>query len=142
MSTYKVCLIGDSGVGKTSWLNRLMGEEIESMYRQFEVVESKEKEKFGGLRVDEYRDSDCCIIMYDVSKLLTARNISCWIRDYRNTCPNNPIIIVGNKLDLGVSKFEKRKLPILGKNETLVRISVIKGINIKLPLTLISNTLR
>ena len=126
MNTYKVCLIGDGGVGKTAYVKRLMNSVFEKKYvatlgvevhpirfdtigggtKQhknicFNVWDTAGQEKFGGLRDGYYIQSQACIVMYDRSSAYTfKRVIQKWLRDYIRVCPNTPIIVCGNKCDM------------------------------------------
>ena len=125
MNTYKVCLIGDGGVGKTAYVKLLMTSIFEKKYVAtlgveahpirfdaigndgntqqnicFNVWDCAGQEKFGGLRDGYYIQSRACIVMYDRSSSFTFKNvINKWLRDYIRVCPNTPIIVCGNKCD-------------------------------------------
>jgi GTP-binding nuclear protein Ran len=57
------------------------------------------QEKFGGLRDGYYIHADAAIIMFDVTGLVTYREVASWYKDVRRECPDIPIVLCGNKVD-------------------------------------------
>lgn len=116
--TYKIIIVGDGGVGKTSLIRRhltgqfeekyiaTLGVEVhplrfETNYGQicFNIWDCAGQEKFGGLRDGYYIQAHAAIVMYDVSQPETFKNIDNWIVNIRRVCPDIPIVVVGNKVD-------------------------------------------
>ena len=67
---------------------------------QFNCWDTAGQEKFGGLRDGYYRQSQCAILMFDVTSLETYNNVSCWHEDLVRVCGNIPIVLCGNKVDV------------------------------------------
>ena len=118
MNTFKLVIIGDGGVGKTTFVKRHLTGEFNCRYVatqgvetnaltfntnygvvKFNVWDCAGQEKFGGLRDGYFIQADCAIAMYDVTSRLTARNLATWMRDFRRVCEKAPIVVVGNKSD-------------------------------------------
>eukprot|EP00933_Yihiella_yeosuensis_P029326 TRINITY_DN22993_c0_g1_i1.p1 TRINITY_DN22993_c0_g1~~TRINITY_DN22993_c0_g1_i1.p1 ORF type:complete len:277 (-),score=45.70 TRINITY_DN22993_c0_g1_i1:95-925(-) len=116
---FKVVLVGDGGVGKTTFVKRHKTGEFEKSYEatlgveicslkfdtnhgpiNFNVWDTAGQEKFGGLRDGYYVGAQGAIIMFDVSERSTYSNVPHWYQDLRRACGNIPIILVGNKVDL------------------------------------------
>jgi GTP-binding nuclear protein Ran len=62
------------------------------------------QEKFGGLRDGYFIQSQCAIIMFDVTSRLTYKNVPNWYRDIMRVWIQEgyqgPIVLVGNKVDI------------------------------------------
>ena len=118
-NSIKMILVGDGGVGKTTFVKRhLTGEYVKdynatagaethtmSFYTtkgqiDIEVWDTAGQEKTGGgLNSEYYAGADCAIIMFDVTSMVTYQNVPKWFKDIVKTCGNIPITLVGNKVD-------------------------------------------
>jgi len=117
---FKLVLIGDGGVGKTTFVKRHLTGEFERKYVAtvgvdvhpitfhtnygeiiFDVWDTAGQEKFGGLRDGYYIQGKCAIIMFDVTARVTYKNVPNWYRDLVRVCDTNiPIVLCGNKVDM------------------------------------------
>jgi GTP-binding nuclear protein Ran len=119
---FKCCLIGDGGVGKTSFCKKLLstrhnigtkyistlGAEIhpiliETNYGNIvlDVWDTVGQEKFGRLRSSWYSKCKVFIIMFDVTSLKSYNNVMLkWYDDIIKFSPNSLTILCGNKNDL------------------------------------------
>jgi len=59
------------------------------------------QERFQSLGASYYRGSDGAFLIYDVSRIASFNSLQNWLSEIQSSCPNIPIVIVGNKLDLG-----------------------------------------
>lgn len=119
MPTFKLILVGDGGVGKTTFVKRHLTGEFEKKYVAtlgvevhplrfttnfgplvFNVWDTAGQEKFGGLRDGYYIQGQCAILMFDVTSRVTYKNVPNWHRDLVRVCENIPIVLVGNKVDI------------------------------------------
>lgn len=130
MSTrIKIVLIGDSAVGKTSYMLRFKTGEFVKKYDPTigvevytitfttshgtvicDVWDTAGQEKYGALGSGYYHNADAAICMFDVGAKITFKNIPQWVRKFRNMCPNAPIVIVGNKVDILDRKIMPSKI--------------------------------
>jgi GTP-binding nuclear protein Ran len=119
-NTFKLLLVGDEHVGKTSYVSRHLTGEFPKKYDPTKGVEVKTldfhtnrgilkfkcwdcagQERYGGLRDGYYLKGQCAIIMFDVCRRLSYKNVPNWYRDITRVCGNNiPIVLLGNKVDL------------------------------------------
>jgi small GTP-binding protein len=124
--TFKLVLVGDGGVGKTTFVKRHLTGEFEKKYVAtlgvevhplefhtnrgqlvFNVWDTAGQEKFGGLRDGYYIQGQCAIIMFDVTSRITYKNVPNWHRDMVRVCENIPIVLVGNKVDVKERKVRE-----------------------------------
>ena len=126
--TYKIILVGDGGVGKTSFIRRYtgLGETFERGYiptlgvevyhttyihpnRQithFEVWDTAGQEKFTGLADAYYLQADACVFMYDRTSKLTSKSLAQWRAKINRVVPNIKAIVCASKEDIQPCSFE------------------------------------
>lgn len=123
---YKLLIVGDGGVGKTSYVTKLRTQRFTKEYIPtlgvdvhpihfpalypniiFNVWDVAGQKKFGGLKDGYYIAADAAMVMFDTTSVLSFRNVSRWIKNIRFICPTIPIIVCGNKCDIHIqpSKF-------------------------------------
>lgn len=127
--TFKLILVGDGGVGKTTFVKRHLTGEFEKKYVAtlgvevhplgfhtnygplcFNVWDTAGQEKFGGLRDGYYIQGQCAIIMFDVTSRITYKNVPNWHRDLVRVCENIPIVLCGNKVDVKDRKVKAKAI--------------------------------
>lgn len=126
---FKLVLVGDGAVGKTTLVRRHLTGEFEKRYIPtlgvevhplkfqtnfgeliFNVWDTAGQEKFGGLRDGYYIQSDCALIMFDVTSRITYKNVPNWYRDIDRICEKIPIVLVGNKVDITDRQVKARQI--------------------------------
>lgn len=126
---FKLVLIGDGGVGKTTFVKRHLTGEFEKRYIAtlgvevhpltfftsrgailFNVWDTAGQEKLSGLRDGYYIGGNCGIIMFDVSSRITYKNVPKWYKDLVRVCDNIPIVLVGNKVDVKERKVKAKMI--------------------------------
>jgi len=158
---FKVVIIGDGGVGKTTYINRhitgqfnpkytaTLGCSVQQLhFKYLSFPESKPKdvifniwdcagqEKFYGLGKDYYANADFAIVMFDVTAKNTFANVGHWISDFQSVCPTSPIIVCGNKVDIAKRVVQHRLITnVLSAfaNITYYDISVKSNYNLTNP---------
>ena len=126
---FKMCIFGDSGVGKSTLINRYITAkfdrdqkstlgaailmkfiETETMKITLQIWDFAGEDKFSALLPSYAKGSSAAIFMCDISKRDSITNIDKWLMKFNeglnNRDPKFPLIIVGGKLDLE----EKRAL--------------------------------
>ncbi|CAB9505007.1 binding nuclear protein Ran1A [Seminavis robusta] len=126
---FKLILVGDGGVGKTTFVKRHLTGEFEKKYVatlgvevhplvfhtnrgtiKFNVWDTAGQEKLGGLRDGYYIQGQCAIIMFDVTSRITYKNVPNWHRDLTRVCENIPIVLTGNKVEIKDRKVKAKQI--------------------------------
>ena len=126
---FKLVLVGDGGVGKTTFVKRHLTGEFEKKYVAtlgvevhplkfytsrgpiiLNVWDTAGQEKYGGLRDGYYIQGDCAIIMFDVTARISHKNVPTWHRDLVRVCENIPIVLCGNKVDMKDRKVKAKQI--------------------------------
>jgi GTP-binding nuclear protein Ran len=117
---FKVVLIGDGGVGKSTYIKKLCTGIFEKQYVAtlgveihpidiprdepardliFDVWDTAGQEKLGLLRESYYEGAHLGIIMFDLTSRITYKNVATWYRSLVHVCGEIPIVLIGNKAD-------------------------------------------
>lgn len=126
---FKLILVGDGGVGKTTFVKRHKTGEFEKRYvatlgvevhpltfftnrgaLKFNVWDTAGQEMFGGLRDGYYIQGQCAIIMFDVTSRITYKNVPNWHRDLTRVCENIPVVLCGNKVEIKDRKVKAKQI--------------------------------
>ena len=125
----KLIIVGDGGVGKTTFVKRHLTGEFEKKYIAtqgaevhpmefsttkgkitFNVWDTAGQEKLSALRDGYYIDAHCAIIMFDVTSRITYKNVPKWYKDITRICEGIPIVLVGNKVDEKNRKVKAKQI--------------------------------
>lgn len=117
---FKMILVGDSGVGKTSFLKRYTDETFETDYITTIGVDFKIKtalvdgdvvklqlwdtagqERFSSITKNYYRGAHGIIVMFDLTNKSSFESIKDWLRKIQeNASPDCEVMLLGSKVDL------------------------------------------
>ena len=127
----KLLLLGDAGVGKTSLLNQFVNREFTAQYKAtigsdfsskqieinsklitLQIWDTAGQERFQSLGPTFYRGTDCCILVYDVSKPKSFENIKKWRNEFSSqlgisNSDDFAFLLLGNKSDLKEKAVQK-----------------------------------
>lgn len=125
---YKIVLIGDGAVGKTSFLKRhrigefvtnynaTLGVEVHPLkfYTNYgpiilNIWDVAGQKKFRGLGSGYYHGSDAAIIMFSVDSMSSYRNVGNW-HNKLNKVVSIPVVICGNKVDLDTHRVKAKHI--------------------------------
>ena len=125
---FKIILLGDSSVGKTSLILRFCDDKFMEIGTstigvdtktkdvrhngkkiQLEIWDTAGEERFRTLAKNSYQGSDGIILVYDITQKKTFSNIKHWYDNIKNNIDINKvaIILVGNKSDLPDPQVKK-----------------------------------
>ena len=121
MILYKILILGNSSVGKTSFLVRFCDEKFDPETLTTVGVDYKKKfikrnekkiklhiydtagqERFRAIARNLYKNADGIVLMYDISNKKSFQDIKDWLNSIKDNIDFNKIgiVIVGNKIDL------------------------------------------
>ena len=121
MSQYKVVLLGEGRVGKTSLVSRFVNDQFSdsevstvqaNMYNKKRVVvdgkpvdmsiwDTAGQERFHALGPIYYRNANGAVLVYDITDADTFEKVKMWIRELKKVVGDNiQIVICGNKSDM------------------------------------------
>ncbi|XP_051865091.1 ras-related protein rab7-like [Pristis pectinata] len=120
----KMILLGNSGVGKSSLMNQFVNKRYTNLYRAtigadfltrdltvddnlvtVQVWDTAGTERFQSLGSILYRNTDCCLLVYDVTSADSFRALEGWRQEFvLQGSPRDPdtfpFLVLGNKTDL------------------------------------------
>jgi len=149
---YKIILLGDKGVGKSSLINRYVsnkfntGEVIGDIVKKKKleldnkttvellINDSTEEEKLGKYTKHYFKDAHGALVMFDITNRQSFTNLKTWIEELKFNSPADIIFcILGNKSDLSsnrVVKFEE--VQNIAGDELYYEVSSKTGNNVSL----------
>ena len=151
---FKVALIGEGGVGKTSLAVRYTEDRFDQQMKMTIGVNFATKKvnvagtditlliwdlggqpRFQDVVMDYFKGSKLGIAVYEVSRSFTMHRLDNWIAKLRNTVPDCDIFLVGNKVDeripgMGVS-YEDATQYAMQYNAQVFEVSAKTGEGVK-----------
>ena len=120
MPLYKICLLGDGGVGKTALRERFLGKGFQSGYiltigadfavqnlpiggveYKFQIWELAGQQRFSAVRALYYKGSHGAILIFDQTRVDSLYNLEKWKKElFTNVGREIPYLVLGNKSDL------------------------------------------
>ncbi|KAJ3432153.1 ras-related protein rab-5c [Anaeramoeba flamelloides] len=149
----KIVLIGASGVGKTSIVERFVKNFFNEKQRKtigstflskvcvvneksyyLNIWDTAGEERFHSLVKLYYRDTNIAILCFDITKQSSFRDLDHWYQELQNSAPRNVILmIVGNKTDLEEEReVQEKEIKdwALNRNCSYIETSAKTGSNI------------
>ena len=154
-NSIKLLLLGDTSVGKSSFINRyfknFFQEEflstigLDSQNKIIKIFNDKYKltiwdtagqERFRSITRNYYKNADGVFLIYDVNDSENYDNISKWVNDIKenNTAIDNKITIylLGNKIDLNQRKIDYVRAEEMSKNLGIKYFEISCKLNINI----------
>ena len=153
--SFKIIVIGDSGVGKSCLTNRATTNLFEDTYNatvgfeflsfnvkidekviKLQIWDTCGQELYRSLITNFYRNSSLAIIVYAINSKDSFEDIEMWLRELRtHSNPDAKVFLIGNKLDLeNERKITKEQGETFAKNNKLnlfIEASAKTGFNSK-----------
>ncbi len=117
---FKICILGEGSVGKTSLVKQFSQSVFESEYKStigvsiikndyfidgdhvnFQLWDIAGQERWLNMRRVYYAGSQGAIVVYDVTNPASFHAIDKWVEEFKSYNPKSKYIIIGNKVDLG-----------------------------------------
>jgi len=115
----KVIILGDSGTGKTSLMNRYMLQKFDNRYKatigadflardievngqlvRLQIWDTAGQERYQSLGSAFFRGADACILVFDVTQQESFAHISSWLDEFSIQAGRRDCVLLGNKIDL------------------------------------------
>ena len=149
----KVINVGSGRVGKTSLVIRFAQNRFSTQYIttlgvdfysklikideetsiKMVLFDTQGQENYAPLRKKYYIGAQAAVITYDTTNRQSFEAVDFWINEVKSQCPNIPLFIVGNKVDLkeerqiSLEEAEKR----YGQNYTVKEASAKTGYGVE-----------
>uniref|UniRef100_A0A674HE20 RAB, member of RAS onco family like 2A n=1 Tax=Taeniopygia guttata TaxID=59729 RepID=A0A674HE20_TAEGU len=121
--TVKIICLGDSAVGKSKCVGRGFGRPQQlstfalTLYQHRARVGGQEvrvdfwdtagQERFRSMHASYYHQAHACIMVFDVQRKVTYKNLNSWYKELREFRPEIPCIVVANKIDADMKVTQK-----------------------------------
>ncbi|CAL5984507.1 Rac/Rho-like_protein [Hexamita inflata] len=142
MNRYKVVVVGDHAVGKTSLIRVIAGHEFPenpySIYKyyswesvqcdQFELLfqDTASQEDYDRVRTLLYNDAFVVLICFALNDHNSFESIfTKWLPEINQYLLNTPIILVGTKFDLQLNQFETNEI-----QNKIINVSALTNFNV------------
>jgi len=126
-SLFKICIVGDGGVGKTAIIDRFLGKKFQTGYKltigaeikvyaqdidgkeiKYQIWDLAGQPRFKFVRSSFYKGSHAVIMVFDLTEIESLFNLFSWKQEvFKNIGYVIPLMILGNKNDLQ-DPIEKR----------------------------------
>ena len=137
---FKIITLGDSGVGKTSIINRFINDSFNNDEKltlgikfsfqiiklsngkdvKLNIIDTSGQEKYRSLPTSYFRNVDAVLFVFDLNQKLSFENIQKWINTFNennNGCKKQ--YLVGNKNDLG-QVVDQKLIDDFSQNNNLI----------------------
>ena len=126
---FKLILIGNSGVGKSSIIQRYMKNTFEESYKctigvdflmktlnlkgktvKLQLWDTAGQEKYKSMVASYYRGANVALVVFDITSHASFDSLPVWIENYYKNGPEEKnIILIGNKKDMEESRQVTRQ---------------------------------
>ncbi|KAJ8411144.1 hypothetical protein AAFF_G00171500 [Aldrovandia affinis] len=145
----KIICLGDSAVGKSKLMERFLMDGYRpqqlstyalTLYKYTTTIDGKTvlvdfwdtagQERFQSMHPSYYHKAHACILVFDVQRKITYKNLTNWYKELREYRPEIPCIVVANKIDADL-KVTQRTFSFAKKHGLpLYYVSAADGTNV------------
>ena len=135
----RLSIIGDSKTGKTSIINRYLGQEFsidmisnigidkQEVIRKMKdgnemkiiIWDTAGQERFHSIAISSVKNSQGIILVFDITNRKSFEDLNMWIDDINNATDKVSIILFGNKCDLQNRKISKEEAEKFAKKNNI-----------------------
>ncbi|KAJ8373388.1 hypothetical protein AAFF_G00265760 [Aldrovandia affinis] len=145
----KIICLGDSAVGKSKLMERFLmdgyrPEQVSTyaltLYKYTTTVDGKAvlvdfwdtagQERFQSMHPSYYYKAHACIMVFDVQRKVTYKNLANWYKELREYRPEIPCIVVANKIDADMKVTERNFNFAKKQGLPLYYVSAADGTNV------------
>ena len=145
----KIICLGDSAVGKSKLVERFLLDDYipqqSSTYAvnlfkystkvrgrrvAVDIWDTGGQERFSTMHPSYYHGSHACVLVFDVERKVTYRNLGAWYREMREYRPGIPCLVVANKIDIDM-KVTQKAFNFAAKHQLpMYFVSASSGVNV------------
>ncbi|XP_051818882.1 rab-like protein 2A isoform X2 [Antechinus flavipes] len=122
----KIICLGDSAVGKSKLMERFLMDGFRpqqlstyalTLYKHTTTIDGKTilvdfwdtagQERFQSMHASYYHKAHACIMVFDVQRKVTYKNLNTWYAELREFRPEIPCVVVANKIDADTKVTQK-----------------------------------
>ncbi|XP_054438172.1 rab-like protein 2A [Pteronotus mesoamericanus] len=122
----KIICLGDSAVGKSKLMDRFLMDGFRpqqlstyalTLYKHTATVDGRTvlvdfwdtagQGRFQSMHASYYHKAHACLMVFDVQRKVTYKNLSTWYAELREFRPEIPCIVVANKIDADMKMTQK-----------------------------------
>nr|CCC96007.1 unnamed protein product [Trypanosoma congolense IL3000] len=146
----KLILLGDSAVGKSKLVERFLMQRyvpvqmstyaLTLFHYDFidendeevdvDIWDTAGQERFSTMHPAYYHEAHACILVFDVTRKATYKNLEKWLGELRNYREHIPCIVACNKIDTDPSVVNKAFAFVEKHNLSLFYVSAADGTNV------------
>jgi GTP-binding nuclear protein Ran len=137
----KMIIVGDGGVGKTTFVTKHLTGNFEKKYvptlgvevrpyndtflNKYNIWDTAGREAYSGLKEGYYIEADVAIVMFAITSKMSFTHVPQWILLIRKINKNIPIVVCGNKIDQKYFIHDNNKV-----NQQAI-VEMVKKYNVK-----------
>lgn len=72
---------------------------IQGKVYEIDIWDTAGQDCFSTLHPSYYFEANVCVLVFDISRKITYKNLTKWYSEMREHCPHIPTLLVGNKID-------------------------------------------
>nr|AME21659.1 RABL2 [Euglena longa] len=145
----KIILLGDSAVGKSKLVERFLMDGYQpqqlSTYaltlfgyeatREGKTVnvdfwDTAGQERFQTIHPSYYHEAHCCILVFDITRKVTYKNLEKWYQELVQQRPGVPCLVAANKIDIDLEVIKRTFNFATKRNLQLFFVSASEGTNV------------
>jgi len=135
---FKVIIVGDGAVGKTTLATHFTYGKFIEYYKmtigvdffikdvtigadviKLQIWDTAGQERFAFMRPSYYQGTSGGLMVFDVNRLVSFKNLDNWLTEVHTSCGKIPILMLGNKIDLDMRQVKQSDAEKYAKTNNL-----------------------